>query len=51
MAMTIQTNLLLKRGKYKLNQTLDYNSLWYNPAMDFPIEVDGQIETSGNTRP
>lgn len=29
------------RGGYKLNQTLDYNSLWYNPKMDFPIELDG----------
>lgn len=29
-----------ERGKYKLNQTLDYNSLWYNPAMDFPIIID-----------
>ena len=27
------------RGKYKLNQTLDYDSLWYNPTMDFPIQV------------
>ena len=30
-----------ERGKYKLNQTLDYDSLWYNPAMDFKITVDG----------
>ena len=30
-----------ERGKYKVNQTLDYDSLWYNPAMDFPLEVDG----------
>ena len=30
-----------ERGPYKLNQTLDYDSLWYNPAMDFPIEIDG----------
>ncbi len=30
-----------ERGKYKLNQTLDYDSLWYNPTMDFPIEIDG----------
>ena len=29
------------RGKYKVNQTLDYDSLWYNPAMDFPLVVDG----------
>lgn len=26
-----------ERGPYKLNQTLDYDSLWYNPAMDFEI--------------
>lgn len=30
-----------ERGPYKLNQTLDYDSLWYNPAMDFPICIDG----------
>lgn len=30
-----------ERGKYKVNQTLDYDSLWYNPAMDFPLVVDG----------
>lgn len=30
-----------ERGKYKLNQTLDYDSLWYNPTMDFPIEIEG----------
>lgn len=30
-----------ERGKYKLNQTLDYDSLWYNTTMDFGIEVDG----------
>lgn len=31
-----------ERGPYKLNQTLDYDSLWYNPTMDFKIEVDGK---------
>ncbi|MGN1361034.1 MAG: site-specific DNA-methyltransferase [Eggerthellaceae bacterium] len=30
-----------ERGPYKVNQTLDYDSLWYNPKMDFPIVVDG----------
>lgn len=29
------------RGKYKENQTLDYDSLYYNPGMDFGITVDG----------
>lgn len=35
------------RGKYKLNQTLDYDSLWYNPAMDFPIEINGVVYYPG----
>lgn len=30
------------RGKFKLNQTLDYDSLWYNPTMDFELNVEGQ---------
>ena len=37
------------RGGYKLNQTLDYNSLWYNPAMDFPIEVNGETFYPGGS--
>lgn len=28
-----------ERGPYKLNQTLDYDSLWYNPSMDFEIAI------------
>lgn len=31
-----------ERGPYKLNQTLDYDSLWYNPAMDFAIKLNGE---------
>lgn len=31
-----------KRGNYKLNQTLDYDSLWYNPTMDFELNIDGK---------
>ena len=30
-----------KRGAYKLNQTLDYNTLQYNKAMDYVLEIDG----------
>ncbi len=30
------------RGKYKLTQTLDYNSLQYNTSMDYEIEIDGK---------
>ena len=35
------------RGGYKLNQTLDYDSLWYNEAMDFPLSVDGKVYLPG----
>ncbi len=37
----MQDDYFATRGGYKLNQTLDYDSLWYNPAMDFEINVDG----------
>lgn len=30
-----------ERGPYKLNQTLDYDSLWYNPTMDFKLSING----------
>ena len=39
-----------ERGGYKLNQTLDYDSLWYNTNMDFPIEVDNYIYYAGGTK-
>ena len=38
-----------ERGKYKLNQTLDYNSLSYSPSLDYPIELDGEIFYPGNS--
>lgn len=31
-----------QRGKYKLNQTLDYDSLQYSPSLDYPIELEGE---------
>ena len=36
-----------ERGAYKLNQTLDYNTLQYNSTMDFPIEINGKIFVPG----
>ncbi len=36
-----------QRGYYKLNQTLDYNTLQYNTAMDFPIEINNKIFVPG----
>ena len=38
-----------KRGKYKLNQTLDYDSLQYSPSLDYPIEVDGRTIYPGGS--
>lgn len=31
-----------QRGKYKLNQTLDYDSLSYSSSLDYPIIIDGE---------
>jgi adenine-specific DNA-methyltransferase len=39
-----------ERGPYKLNQTLDYDSLWYHPKMDFPIKVDGTVYYPGGSK-
>ena len=39
-----------ERGKYKLNQTLDYDSLWYNPTMDFEIKVGNNIYYAGGSK-
>lgn len=30
------------RGKYKLNQTLDYDSLSYSVSLDYPLTVEGE---------
>lgn len=38
------------RGKFKLNQTLDYNSLQYSPSLDYPIEHDGFEYVPGGSR-
>ena len=37
------------RGKYKLNQTLDYDSLQYSPSLDYPIEIDGETFYPGGS--
>ena len=38
-----------ERGKYKLNQTLDYDSLQYSPSLDYPIEIEGEVLYPGNS--
>lgn len=39
-----------KRGKYKLNQTLDYDSLQYSKSMDFEILIDGESFIPGGDK-
>ncbi len=36
------------RGKYKLSQCLDYDSIQYSPSLDYEIEIDGVIFRPGN---
>lgn len=38
------------RGKYKLNQTLDYNSLGYSKSLDYPIEINGHTLYPGQSK-
>ena len=39
---TLEDEYVAERGRYKLNQTLDYNSLSYNASLDYPIELDSK---------
>ena len=39
-----------ERGYYKLNQTLDYDSLQYSDSLDYPIELDGEIFYPGGSK-
>lgn len=38
-----------ERGKYKLNQTLDYDSLQYSESLDYLITIDGKIYYPGQS--
>lgn len=38
------------RGYYKLNQTLDYDSLSYSKSLDYPIEIDGKVFYPGGDK-
>ena len=39
-----------ERGKYKLNQTLDYDSLSYSASLDYPLEIEGEIFYPGSSK-
>ena len=38
-----------ERGFYKLNQTLDYDSLQYSQSLDYPLEIEGNIFYPGTS--
>ncbi|MDY6146755.1 MAG: site-specific DNA-methyltransferase [Peptoniphilaceae bacterium] len=38
-----------ERGPYKLNQTLDYDSLSYSQSLDYPLEIDGEVFYPGSS--
>ncbi|ELH4555151.1 site-specific DNA-methyltransferase [Campylobacter fetus] len=39
-----------ERGGYKLNQTLDYNSLQYSKTMDYEIKIDYKLFYAGSDK-
>lgn len=39
-----------ERGYYKINQTLDYDSLGYSKSLDYPIEIEGEIFYAGGDK-
>lgn len=38
------------RGRYKLNQTLDYDSLSYSASLDYPLTVEGETFYPGGSK-
>lgn len=45
-----EDEFVAERGKYKLNQTLDYDSLQYSAALDYPLEIDGEVFYPGQDK-
>ena len=41
-AFSYEDEWVSKRGKYKLNQTLDYDSLSYSASWDYPLTVENE---------
>ena len=39
-----------ERGKYKLNQTLDYDSLSYSASLDYPLTIEGETFYPGGDK-
>ena len=45
-----QDEFFKQRGYYKINQTLDYDSLGYSQALDYPITLDGEVFYPGGRK-
>lgn len=48
-AFKYQDAFFEERGYYKLNQTLDYDSLQYSKSLDYPIQIEGEIFYPGSS--
>lgn len=48
-AFKYQDEFFEERGYYKLNQTLDYDSLQYSSSLDYPLEIEGEIFYPGQS--
>lgn len=49
-AFKFEDEYVKERGKYKLNQTLDYDSLSYSASLDYPLEVEGEVFYPGSDK-
>lgn len=49
-AFVYEDEWVAERGKYKLNQTLDYDSLSYSASLDYPLTVEGQTFYPGGDK-
>lgn len=49
-AFKYEDEYVAERGKYKLNQTLDYDSLSYSASLDYPLKIEGEIFYPGNSK-
>ena len=49
-AFKYEDEYVRERGKYKLNQTLDYDSMSYSSSLDYPLEIEGEIFYPGSSK-
>ncbi|MCF0201205.1 MAG: site-specific DNA-methyltransferase [Bacteroidales bacterium] len=49
-SFTLEDEFVNERGKYKLTQTLDYDSLQYSKNMDYVITIDGKEYVPGGDK-